>query len=312
MKIRTRFAPSPTGYMHLGNIWVAFLNWYWTRQNKGKIVLRIEDIDRQRCKEEYIRGILDDLAWLGLDFDEGPGGTYPYGSTVQSERYHLYDSFFEQLKEQGGIYPCFCTRARIQSISSAPHAGEDVPIYDGRCRGLSTEEIAGQTKLPSWRIKITGGSYAFSDLLYGKQQRLLHPCQDDFVIRRADGMVAYQLAVSYDDACMDITHVIRGNDLLSSTFYQLVIFDLLKKAHPVYMHLPLLVDEKGIRLSKRQHGLTVRDLRREGISAERIIGMMLFWAGAVPGPVPISAEEALRNIPFENCRNLQKQTITIR
>lgn len=311
MKIRTRFAPSPTGYMHLGNIWVAFLNWYWTRQNRGKIVLRIEDIDRQRCREEYIQGILCDLEWLGIDFDEGPQGEYSYGSTIQSKRYPLYDRFFEELKRQKAVYPCFCTRSRLHGISSAPHIGEDTPVYDGKCRNMSKEEIAAQTKSPSWRIKMSGGNYTFSDQFCGEQQKFLQPCRDDFVIRRADGMVAYQLAVSYDDADMGITHVMRGNDLLGSTFYQMVIFDLLKKKYPEYMHLPLLVDEKGVRLSKRQQGLTVRELRRDGISADKIIGRLLYWAGAISEPAAVSAEQALRNIPFSACTKLTEKMITV-
>ena len=311
MKIRTRFAPSPTGYMHLGNIWVAFLNWYSTRQNRGEIVLRIEDIDRQRCREEYIQGILCDLEWLGIDFDEGPQGEYSYGSTIQSKRYPLYDRFFEELKRQKAVYPCFCTRARLHGISSAPHIGEDTPVYDGKCRNMSKEEIAAQTKSPSWRIKMSGGNYTFSDRFCGEQQKSLQPCRDDFVIRRADGMVAYQLAVSYDDADMGITHVMRGNDLLGSTFYQMVIFDLLKKKHPEYMHLPLLVDEKGVRLSKRQQGLTVRELRRDGISADKIIGRLLYWAGAISEPAAVSAEQALRNIPFSACTKLTEKMITV-
>ena len=142
--IRTRFAPSPTGYMHLGNIWVAFLNWLWTRQQGGAIVLRIEDIDRQRSHAEYIEGIKEDLAWMGLSYDEGPGGSYSYGTPVQSLRFPLYQEIMDRWKEAGEVYPCFCSRARLHSIASAPHEGEGLPVYDGHCRRLSAEEEIGR------------------------------------------------------------------------------------------------------------------------------------------------------------------------
>lgn len=138
MKIRTRFAPSPTGYLHIGNIWVAFLNWLFTRQNRGSIILRIEDIDGERSKLEYIKALKEDLEWLGLDWDEGPGFTYSYGSTIQSERLGLYKSLIHKWGNNGDAYPCYCTRARIHKIASAPHRGEQLPIYDGYCRNTLT------------------------------------------------------------------------------------------------------------------------------------------------------------------------------
>ena len=131
---RTRFAPSPTGYIHLGNVWVAFLNWWWTRQRGGDLVLRIEDIDRQRCRPEFVDAMMEDLTWLGIDWDEGPGDALPYGSLVQSKRTDFYMDIFNHWKSEGKVYPCYCTRARLRSIASAPHEGEGRPVYDGRCR----------------------------------------------------------------------------------------------------------------------------------------------------------------------------------
>lgn len=307
--IRTRFAPSPTGYMHLGNVWVAFLNWLWTRQHGGKILLRIEDIDRQRCREDYAKALAEDLEWLGLDWDEGPAREESYGSLVQSRRLPLYDALFEKWKRSGEVYPCYCTRARIRSIASAPHAGEEAPLYDGHCRDLTDEERARETKQPSWRIRMGEEPISFTDLLLGKEERTLRAGADDFVLLRADGMISYQLAASYDDGAMGVTHVFRGNDLLSSTFGQIALLRRMGKREPVYAHLPLLVDADGVRLSKRQHGITVRDLRAGGMTAGGILGKLLFLAGGIEKEMPVAAEEARRNISFADCGALREKTI---
>lgn len=309
--IRTRFAPSPTGYMHLGNVWIAFLNWLWTRQQKGEIVLRIEDIDRQRCKEEYIQGIEEDLAWLGLDYDEAPGNIYDYGEPLQSHRFSLYHTICEKWKEKGDIYPCYCSRARLHSISSAPHEGEALPVYDGHCRHLTKEEQEAMTKAPSWRIKMEPSEETFTDLFSGTHTMDLEAETDDFLIRRADGMVAYQLAVSIDDGAMGITHVFRGNDLLSSTFYQTYLLKKLGYPVPTYAHLPLLVDAAGVRLSKRQHGITIRELKEAGKTPGDIIGLLLYYAGALPKPMTVTSEEALRNISFDQLRHLSEKHIEV-
>lgn len=311
MKIRTRFAPSPTGYIHLGNVWVAFLNWLWTRQHQGTIVLRMEDIDRQRCHAAYAEALMEDLDWLGIDWDEGPGALYSYGSAVQSERMDFYRAIFEQWKEAGDVYPCFCTRARLRQIASAPHPGEEGPGYDGRCRNLSPEERARETKTPSWRFRMKTESISFTDLFCGMQEKTLHAGTDDLVLVRADGMIAYQLAASADDGAMGITHVFRGRDLLSSAPAQICLLQKMQRIPPVYAHLPLLVDSSHVRLSKRQHGITIRDMREAGITAEQIIGRLLFWAGAVPEGERISAGEALKEIPFSSCRSLQEPEIVV-
>ena len=311
MKIRTRFAPSPTGYMHLGNVWIAFLNWLWTKQQGGDIVLRIEDIDRQRCHEEYIRAIEEDLEWLGLSYDEGPAGNYSYGKPLQSERFPLYQKILDTWYKEGEIYPCYCTRARLHSISSAPHEGETLPVYDGHCREPTDAERAAMTKAPSWRIRMEETCESFTDLFCGTRERRLLPKADDFVVRRADGMVAYQLAVSIDDGAMGITHVLRGNDLLSSTYYQLYLIRKLGYPVPTYGHLPLLVDQEGVRLSKRQQGITIREMKESGAKAEDIIGRLLYLAGAISEEIPVSAEKALREISFTECKNLGQTHIVV-
>lgn len=311
MDIRSRFAPSPTGRMHLGNLWIAFLNWLWTRQRRGKIILRMEDIDQDRCRKEYEEGILEDLSWMGLDFDEGPEGIYSYGPAVQSRRYDIYDSILSAMEKKGHIYPCYCSRSRIHQVLSAPHEGEARPVYDGRCRNLTPEERESMTKNPCWRVRMEESAISFTDLFYGTITRTLKAGADDFVVRRADGLVAYQLAVSIDDGEMGITHVFRGNDLLDSTPGQAWLIQKLGYQVPAYGHLPLLVDTRGIRLSKRQKGITVRELRNRGLRPEDLIGLLLHLAGGLPELRPVSLKEALEDFPFEKLTALQKKHIVL-
>lgn len=311
MVIRSRFAPSPTGRMHLGNLWIAFLNWLWTRQRGGKIILRMEDIDRDRCRKEYEEGILEDLSWMGLDFDEVPEGIYSYGPAVQSRRYDIYDSILSAMEKKGHIYPCYCSRSRIHQVLSAPHEGEARPVYDGHCRNLTPKERESMTKNPCWRVRMEESTISFTDLFYGTITRTLKAGADDFVVRRADGLVAYQLAVSIDDGEMGITHVFRGNDLLDSTPGQAWLIQKLGYQVPAYGHLPLLVDTRGIRLSKRQKGITVRELRNRGLRPEDLTGLLLHLAGGLPELRPVSLEEALEDFPFEKLTALQKKHIVL-
>ena len=311
MVIRSRLDPSPTVSMLLGNLWIAFLNWLWTRQRGGKIILRMEDIDRDRCRKEYEEGILEDLSWMGLDFDEGPEGIYSYGPAVQSRRYDIYDSILSAMEKKGHIYPCYCSRSRIHQVLSAPHEGEARPVYDGHCRNLTPKERESMTKNPCWRVRMEESTISFTDLFYGTITRTLKAGADDFVVRRADGLVAYQLAVSIDDGEMGITHVFRGNDLLDSTPGQAWLIQKLGYQVPAYGHLPLLVDTRGIRLSKRQKGITVRELRNRGLRPEDLTGLLLHLAGGLPELRPVSLEEALEDFPFEKLTALQKKHIVL-
>lgn len=311
MDKKTRFAPSPTGYLHLGNVWIAFLNWLWSRQNEAKIVLRIEDIDRERCHREYIEQLMEDLLWLGLDWDEGPRVSDSHGEPVQSGRLGLYQDFCDDLKKYGRVYPCFCSRARLRKISSAPHEGETAPVYDGACRDLTDEERRTFSKAPSWRVKVHTGYLAYTDMILGERRRLLQARKDDFVIRRADGMISYQLACAYDDAHMGITHVFRGNDLADSAFYQMYLIQIMGKPVPKYGHLPLLIDRAGIRLSKRQQGITVKEMKEAGISAEKIIGLLLYLAGGLPKIEPVSAAAAAQSILFSDLSALHQRHICV-
>lgn len=300
MQMRGRFAPSPTGYLHLGNVWSAFLAWLQVRQAGGILVLRIEDIDEQRSKAGFTRALLEDLAWLGLNWDEGPdkGGTY--GPYVQQQRYERYAAALEKLRRLGLLYPCYCSRARLQAIG-APHPGEQ-SVYDGHCYGMSAAERRKQTKTPSWRVHVPAETISFTDGLYGRQQEDLKRECGDFVVRRADGLYAYQLAVSVDDSTMQISHVLRGEDLLTSTPRQIWLIRTLGGTPPQYTHVPLLIDKDGHRLSKRQHGITIRSLRQQGKTAEEILSYLAYLGGLVAEKRLYTRAELVQQADFSRLR----------
>lgn len=277
--MRGRFAPSPTGYIHLGNVWTAFLAWLQVRQQKGTLILRIEDIDEQRSKPEYTQALLEDLAWLGLDWDEGPGKGGPYGPYIQQERYSLYEKVLQELQAKHLLYPCYCSRARLQAIG-APHEGEH-RLYDGHCYGMPEEQRRQMDRKPSWRVHVPHVSVSFTDGSYGPFSDYLPRVCGDFVVRRADGLYAYQLAVAVDDGSMGITHVLRGRDLLSSTAQQIWLMEVLGYTPPSYTHVPMLIDASGNRLSKRQQGITVRSLRDRGVQADAILSALALAGGLV-------------------------------
>ena len=217
--MRGRFAPSPSGRMHLGNVACALLAWLSVRSQGGEMVLRIEDLDPDRCREEYAVTLMEDLTWLGLTWDEGP--------YWQSRRRDLYEQALRELGQD--VYPCFCTRAQLHA-ASAPHRGDGVFRYPGACRDLTPKEIAekAKTRAPALRWRAPDEDVLFCDKLRGPQQMNVQKTFGDFLVRRSDGVHAYQLAVSVDDAAMGITEVVRGNDLLSSTPCQLLLIRALQ------------------------------------------------------------------------------------
>ena len=290
--MKGRFAPSPTGYIHLGNVWIALLSYISTRQQKGTYVVRMEDIDLQRSKRELGEALLDDLEWLGFEWDEGPRVGGREVSYWQSERQTYYADILEHLRLEKLIYPCFCNRARLQSIASAPHIGEVVHRYDGKCRDLHDIEIQElcNSKEPSLRLAIDSCDLEFDDRWQGKQHIHLESELDDYVLRRCHGMYAYNLAVVLDDIAMGITEVIRGDDLLDTTGQQLYLYNTLQQCYPhkniavpKYGHAPLLVDPVGLRLSKRQKSITIRELREQQWSASRILGELAVAGGLIDG-----------------------------
>ncbi|MCF0154954.1 MAG: tRNA glutamyl-Q(34) synthetase GluQRS [Veillonella sp.] len=279
--MKGRFAPSPTGHIHMGNIWIALLAYISTRLQGGSFLIRMEDIDLQRSKRSLGEELLDDLEWLGFAWDEGPRVS-PNGEDYwQSNRYDYYNAVLEEWQEEGRIYPCYCNRARLQSIASAPHLGEHQPLYDGHCRDLSSEEraLAALKKAPSYRLRVSDSTLTYQDAWQGPQTYHLRAGLDDFVLKRADGMFAYNLAVVLDDAAMGVTEVIRGADLLEATGQHLYLYKVLGIEPPTYGHAPLLVDGEGHRLSKRQQSITVKELREAGYSPNAIWYHLLSTTG---------------------------------
>jgi glutamyl-tRNA synthetase len=269
--LRGRFAPSPTGDLHFGNVRTALLAWLQARSAGGRFVLRVEDLDRGRVREEYLRGQLDDLRWLGLDWDEGPGVGGEHGPYLQSLRQERYQAALETLEEKGLLYPCFCTRREIAAAVSAPHEDEEGPAYPGFCRDGGT---AGRAGPPALRFRVTSEPVVFGDELQGERSYLPAVDTGDFVVRRKDGVAAYQLAVVVDDAAMEITHVLRGADLLSSTARQILLYRALELSPPDWLHVPLLLGPDGERLSKRHGALSIQQLRGQGVAPQRIIGWL--------------------------------------
>jgi glutamyl-tRNA synthetase len=264
---RGRLAPSPTGFLHLGHA-----RTFWTAQQRAKaaggtLVLRNEDLDRGRCKPEFVDASLEDLHWFGFEWREGPDCGGALGPYSQSERHNLYQAALETLRAGGYTYPCICSRQDVLRALQAPHAGEDEPIYPGTCRPEKQAGRPGQTSPHNWRFRVPDGEVInFVDGRFGPQQFVAGKDFGDFIVWRHDDIPAYQLAVVVDDASMQITEVVRGADLLASTARQLLLYRALGLAPPQFYHCQLLTDEAGARLAKRHDALSLRTLRAKGIS----------------------------------------------
>lgn len=293
-----RFAPSPTGRMHLGNVFTALLAWLSVRSQDGEMVLRIEDLDPDRSREEYVRALKEDLRWLGLTWDrEMPR---------QSGRGEVYARHFDRLARQNLVYPCYCTRNELHS-ASAPHAEDGRLIYAGTCRGLTAEERVAKGRRPAWRVHVPEEEIVFSDGVYGPQRENLARDCGDFILRRSDGVYAYQLAVVCDDALGGVTEVVRGRDLLDSTPRQLWLYRRLGYPTPCFFHVPLLVAPDGRRLSKRERDLDLGCLRRR-YRPEELIGKLAHLAGLIPTDGPVSARELAKEFQWSR---LTKNNIPI-
>ena len=282
--VKGRFAPSPSGRMHLGNLFSFLLAWLSDKQAGGSMVLRVEDLDPSRCRPEFALQMMEDLAWLGLDWDEG--GDDP--AAWQSNRSDLYAAAFEKLEGQGLTYPCFCSR--IQRLNEAPHIHEVSPSCP--CAGLTDQEIAEKSKdrIPSYRVRVPRRTITFTDGLQGPYTQDLWTDCGDFPIKRSDGAWAYQLAVVVDDAAMGVTEVVRGRDLLSSTPRQIWLYEALGLTAPEFYHVPLLLAPDGRRLAKRDADLDMGALRRR-YAPEELVGILAALAGQQDSPEPISAAE---------------------
>ena len=284
--MKGRFAPSPTGHMHVGNLWVAFLSYWSARRQDGEYIVRIEDVDTQRSKRIYADHILEDLSWLGFTWDEAP--------TYQSQRLNIYERYLQELRTQERLYPCYCNRARLQEISSAPHQGEAYHVYDGYCLTYIPNI---SERPPSWRFHMEDTKGSFHDLYRDIVDYEIQSCSDDIVLKRWDGMIAYHLAVVIDDYEMGVTEVIRGNDLLPVTGHQIVLGQTLGFPELEYGHVPMLVDAEGYRLSKRQQSITIRDLQNQGSTPERLWGWFALETGLLTkGDLPINGKIGLSEL----------------
>lgn len=291
--VRGRFAPSPSGRMHLGNGLSALISWLDTRSLKGEMVFRLEDLDPQRSRQSFAEMIAEDLSWLGLDWDEGPDVGGPFGPYAQSQRRVLYEAHLQALMAKGLVYPCICTRSELHD-ASAPHASDGEPIYAGTCRRRTQAELTAVTlsmphRQPAMRLKVTETPIEFVDLHYGPQSQRLDQISGDFILRRSDGVHAYQLAVSVDDALMGISRVVRGEDLLSSVGRQIYLHQLMGFKPPVYGHVPLMVGIDGKRLSKRHFATDFGYWRNQGVKPEEIVGYLAYKAGLIDRYEPTSA-----------------------
>ncbi len=303
---RGRYAPSPTGDLHLGNASTALVAWLSARASGGSFAIRMEDLDLPRVRPGAAERILDDLAWLGLDWDEGPDVGGPHAPYEQSRRAALYEAAFVRLGAVGRVYPCFCSRRDIATAASAPQEPGDEVRYPGTCRALDPAEAESRVasgRQHAWRFRVADAEApVFEDRVRGAWRG---PPPGDFVVRRADGTAAYQLAVVVDDVAMRITEVVRGDDLLASTARQILLYRALGVEAPSFGHVPLLLGPDGVRLSKRHEGTSLRELRGAGFTAERVVGFlaMLLGLDATNGETSASALvrgfslEALRAVP---------------
>lgn len=293
-----RFAPSPSGRMHLGNVFSFLLAWLDAKAAGGEMVLRMEDLDPQRTGEPYASQLVDDLKWLGLTWEEGWGVGGPHGPYDQRSRTALYEEAFHRLEEQGLVYPCWCSRHQ-RLAASAPHLGEKgdascpCKAFSARRRG----EMA-LTRAPAWKAAVEDRTVSFTDLHYGAQTFSLRE-RGDFILRRADGVYGYQLAVSVDDARMEVTRVVRGRDLLDSTPWQIWLMEKLGYQPPRYGHVPLLLAPDGKRLAKRDRDLDMGILR-EKYTPEAVIGKLAALAGLREKEMPASPGDLTKD--FRWCK----------
>ena len=291
-----RFAPTPSGRMHLGNVFAALIAWASARARDGELVLRMEDLDTQRTSQEFAETLRQDLLWLGLSWDRE--------TPPQSSRGPVYDRYFEKLEQLGLLYPCYCTRSQLHNVN-APHLSDGTYVYPGTCRDLTEQQREAFGRAPAWRIRVPDRIWQLEDLAQGPFSQNLQTDCGDFVVRRADGVYVYQIAVVIDDGEAGVTEVVRGMDLLGSAPRQMYLQELFGFSHPRYGHVPMLLAPDGRRLSKRDRDLDLGVLRQR-LRPEELIGMLAFSAGLIDQKTPLSAKELAEVFQW---KNLKKQDI---
>jgi len=284
-----RFAPTPSGRMHLGNVFAALIAWLSVRSRSGHLVLRMEDLDTQRTSVEFAETLRQDLKWLGLDWDlETP---------PQSQRSAVYDRYFDILREKELLYPCYCTRSQLHNVN-APHLSDGTYVYPGTCRNLDAPPPG---RKPAWRVKVPEGLWTVNDLAQGTFTQDLTTDCGDFVVRRADGVYVYQLAVTVDDGEAGVTEVVRGLDLLGSAPRQMYLQELFGFSHPAYGHVPMLLAPDGRRLSKRDQDLDLGQLQKY-TTAENVLGILAHAAGIIDRAESVSAAELAKEFSWEKIK----------
>lgn len=289
-----RFAPTPSGRMHLGNLFCSLLAWLAAKKEGGRVVLRIEDLDQLRTSPVYAEQAEADLEFLGLFWDEGGSLGGPHAPYDQGSRSPYYQELLGRLEALGLVYPCFCSRAELHA-ANAPHASDGEVVYAGTCRGLTREEIVEKSRKrpPALRLRVPEETIAFVDGHYGLVEQDLATECGDFILRRSDGVFAYQLAVVADDAAMGVTQVVRGRDLLSSAPRQLYLYRLLGFPEPAFAHAPLLLAPDGRRLSKRDRDVSLEALEEKGLTGPEIVGRLAFLAGLLDRPEAAQPQDLL-------------------
>ncbi len=284
-----RFAPTPSGRMHLGNVFAALIAWLSVRSRDGEMVLRMEDLDTQRTSAEFAETLRDDLRWLGFTWDRE--------TPAQSQRSAVYDKYFEILREKGLLYPCYCTRSQLHSVN-APHLSDGTYVYPGTCRNLTEGEQAAFRRPPAWRVVVPDRVWTVEDRIQGTYRCNLATECGDMVVRRADGVYVYQLAVTVDDGEAGITEVVRGMDLLSSAPRQMYLQELFGFPHPEYAHVPMLLAPDGRRLSKRDRDLDLGILRQR-LTREALLGALAFAAELIDQEVSVSLKELTKEFSWK-------------
>jgi len=284
-QVRVRFAPSPTGDLHVGNIRTALFDWAYARHTGGTFIFRIEDTDRERVTDEYIQAAIDTLKWLGLTWDEGPEVGGPNGPYLQSQRLDLYATWAAKFLEQKDAYKCYCSADELEAVREAQRAANQAPGYNGNCRDLSADQIAkfeAEGRKPVIRMRMPDGGTTFTDLIRGEVS-FDHNFVPDFVLVRGDGSPLYTLAVAVDDVLMKVTHVLRGEDLLSSTPRQIRVYQAMgvkPEDYPVFAHLPFVMGQDNAKLSKRNGEVSIAWYREAGYLPEAICNYLalLGWS----------------------------------
>jgi nondiscriminating glutamyl-tRNA synthetase len=301
-KPRVRFAPSPTGELHVGNARTALFNWLFARHCEGDFVLRIEDTDRERTSIVHEEGILNELKWLSLSWDEGPDKGGPYGPYRQSERLSNYKIYLDALSEKNMVYPCYCSEEELEADRSALRSRGMMPRYTGRCRGLSASDrvkLEKQGRKPTFRFRVDGGTLQFHDIIRGFM-KFEREAIGDFIIVRSTGVPAYNFAVVVDDHLMEISHVIRGEDHLTNTALQLMLYETLGFDPPSFAHHALILGKDRAKLSKRHGSVSVRDFREKGILPHALVNYLsLLGASLGEGREVCSLEEIVRDFSLE-------------